>query len=1072
MSNHSINGIHSYITPLKKLGKCNDFAAKLNQCAKCFTPFVNNISTTRLNPLTKPFFTSKSSFISSTFLNFFFVLSSFVFILVISIYYAIFDIKTNDLQDETPHHTLQKLRLRNVDKIIIGHLNINSIRNKFDILADIIGKNIDILLISESKIDASFPNSQFKLPGFSDPFRLDRTVNGGGLLLYTRSDLPVRPLPLISDKIECLMIELNISNKKWLLAGVYNPQKSRIVSFLESLERNLSFYLSSYEHFILFGDFNCEMGENAMLDFCCSFSLNSLIKSPTCFKSLESPTCIDLILTNRPHNFQNSITLETGLSDFHLLTVSVLKSSFRKKPAKVIKYRNYKNYSYLNFRSHVDSVLDTIELSSISNDRFVQLITEILNLHAPIRTKYIRANDQPFMTKDLSKEHMKRTRLLNKFRKSKTTENKVNYKKQRNLCTNLLKRVKTSYFERLNPSKISDNKNFWKNVKPLFSGKSASSDCISLIEDNKIVSSDHQIAEIFNLHFSNAVKNLDISFEYHDSLLYDVNSDNVLAAINKYEKHPSILKIKDSYDQSSKFSFSETNLSTVVKEIGNLKDSKASPIDSIPVRILKDHYDIFGPKIVNDFNICIKTGDFPLNMKLADVSPIFKKDDKLLKENYRPVSILSPLSKIFERLILYQINSFMREKLSIYLCGFRKGMSTQNCLLYLVEKWKKSIDKNGKSGVLLTDLSKAFDCLVHDLLIAKLHAYGFDISSLRLLLNYLTNRLQRVKINSNISSWRDIETGVPQGSILGPELFNFNSNDLFLFMTLDVANFADDNSPFTTADSTSNILSKLSFESRILLSWIRNNGLKANPEKFHLLVSDQNENLNIIIEENEIKNSKSQKLLGVTIDNKMSFENHVSNLCTKASQKLHALSRVSKFMTFNQRKIIMETFFLSHFGYCPLVWMFHSRTLNNRINRLHKRALQIVFNNYESSYDELLNISGSFKIHERNIQTLAIELYKVVNNLAPKIMHFVFQTKTNLNYPRENTFKTSNVRTVSWGTESLSFLGPKIWSIIPSELKKLPFSQFKSKIRSWKPESCPCRLCKIYEPSVGFLKIS
>ena len=127
--------------------------------------------------------------------------------------------------------------------------------------------------------------------------------------------------------------------------------------------------------------------------------------------------------------------------------------------------------------------------------------------------------------------------------------------------------------------------------------------------------------------------------------------------------------------------------------------------------------------------------------------------------------------------------------------------------------------------------------------------------------------------------------------------------------------------------------------------------------------------------------------------------------CAKASQKLHALSRVSKFMTLNQRKIIMESFFLSHFGYCPLVWMFHSRTLNNRINRLHKRALQIVYNDYESSFDKLLDISGSFKIHERNIQTMAIELYKIVNNLAPTIMSLVFQTKPNPRYPRENILR-------------------------------------------------------------------
>ena len=175
-------------------------------------------------------------------------------------------------------------------------------------------------------------------------------------------------------------------------------------------------------------------------------------------------------------------------------------------------------------------------------------------------------------------------------------------------------------------------------------------------------------------------------------------------------------------------------------------------------------------------------------------------------------------------------------------------------------------------------------------------------------------------------------------------------------------------------------------------------------------------------------------------------------------------------MTFNQRKTILAAFIISQFGYCPLVWIFHNRKLNNRINQLHERSLRIVYQDENATFEDLLTRNGSFTVHHHNIQTLCIELYKVAYGIAPELMKLVFPLNPRGRFVWEDIFKTHNVKTVTWGSETLGHIGPKIWSEIPTELKKLPFSKFVVEIRKWKPK-CPCRMCKTYVQHVGFVNV-
>ena len=312
---------------------------------------------------------------------------------------------------------------------------------------------------------------------------------------------------------------------------------------------------------------------------------------------------------------------------------------------------------------------------------------------------------------------LNRSRLLNKFRNENTEQNKWAYKKQRNLCVKLLTRAKKTFYNTLDVKKVCDNKIFWKTIKPNFTEKTFKDQKITLVEKETVISEDSERAEVFKNYFGNVVKNLNIR---HPIYLHEDN-DPIANAIKNFEQHPSILKIKETRNICSSFSFKPVSLDEIIKETLNLDTSKATQKSEIPTKIIKQNQDIFSKFIFENVNNMIDTDVYPEQLKWADVKPAHKKGSRNDKENYRPVSILPNISKIYERCLFKLLTNYFEDHFSKYQCGFRKGVSV--------------------------DLSKAFDCLPHNLLIAKLHAYGLDIKSLKLMFSYLTNRKQRVEIN-------------------------------------------------------------------------------------------------------------------------------------------------------------------------------------------------------------------------------------------------------------------------------------------------------------------------------------
>ena len=293
----------------------------------------------------------------------------------------------------------------------------------------------------------------------------------------------------------------------------------------------------------------------------------------------------------------------------------------------------------------------------------------------------------------------------------------------------------------------------------------------------------------------------------------------------------------------------------------------------------------------------------------------------------------------------------------------------------MLEKFKKAIDRGNQFRALLTGLLKAFDCIDHKFLSAKLYEYRVSSSALNIISSYLKHRIQQIKINDCFSTRSNIEYDVPQGSILGPLLFNINMIDLFYESEQnDIANYADDTTPYSCGTDIPTVISELQPTSTKVFNWFDNNHMKDNPGKCHLLLSNKSPEV-VSIDGIQITSSTSETLLVITIDSELNFENHLSAICNKVSRKINALGCIANYTSLEKRSIVMKTIIESQFNYCPLIWMFHSRTINNKINHLHKRTLTIFYSDFNSSFEGLLMKDNSFSIYERNIQSLAIEIY-------------------------------------------------------------------------------------------------
>ncbi len=681
---------------------------------------------------------------------------------------------------------------------------------------------------------------------------------------------------------------------------------------------------------------------------------------------------------------------------------------------------------------------------------FTTLLEEAVNEHAPMKTRKLRRNQAPAMNKTWRQAINYRTALQTKYRKNPTDENFENFRKQRNLCVSLRRRSLCGYF-RENCKDGSKSKSFWPTIKPYLSKKSRTADMIVLKEGDTLIEDPRKVADTFNDYYLHVADNA--------------------PAVN-LENHESVNLIKSKHSGAS-FDFQKVNPTIVKKHIESLNVNKASGCDEIPAKLLKPYASILAPELCIVINSFISNDCFPDDLKHANVSPLFKKEDNLMKSNYRPVSILPAMSKIYESILNEQLRAFFEDIFDVHISAYRKAHSCQSVLLKLIENWREALDQSHFVGAILMDLSKAFDSMPHDLIICKLKAYGLTDRASNLMANYLKNRKQRIRIGSHYSTWCEIFKGVPQGSILGPLLFNIFMNDIYYVLSLDsksdLYNFADDNTLDVRDKDPVALKLKLEALATQATGYFTSNGLLANADKYQAIFLGPRSNSvsSFNIGSTEIEVEEHVKLLGVYIDNQLNFDKHISELCSKVANQVNVLKRLSPYLDFSSRMTIFQSFILSNFNYCPIIW--HSCTVKsaNRLERLQGRALRFVYRDYTSSYEDLLRRADLGTLHSRRLKAIALEVYKIINGIGAGYNRDLFiKNVNNLQLRSKGNLVVPKVKSVKNGLRSLKYLGVYIWNQLPIDMKKnLNFNDFKTLLAKWTPDKCRCAYCD----SVNFI---
>ena len=579
----------------------------------------------------------------------------------------------------------------------------------------------------------------------------------------------------------------------------------------------------------------------------------------------------------------------------------------------------------------------------------------------------VRPQDLPWINGSIRKLMRKRNRLYKKYKQNKTIVRYESFKKARNDVTTQLRKSKKDYFkslaDKLKTSNVSSS-DYWRTLKSFI--KPSTTTTIPPIFDNGSHISDSDAkAKLLNDFFVSQTT-LDDSAAVLPDIAFPV------------------------VDTLNNIMITSEEVKTVLQTI---KLGKSSGPDNINNRILKEIAIPISEPLSDLYNFSLSHGIFPEIWKQANVSPLYKKDDPSLACNYRPISLLSTVGKVMEKIVHKHIFNYFKDH-NIITClqsGFVPGDSTVNQLVDIYNTFCKALDDGLEVRAVFCDISKAFDRVWHKGLLFKLKRAGINGLLLDWLTNYLTDRKQRVVIPGGTSDWEFIKAGVPQGSILGPLLFLLYINDIVTDIHSSVRLFADDTSLYIIVDDPTDAAEQLNIDLETINRWAETWLVKFNPSKSESLLVSRKINRNVhpplIMNRVHINEVQLHKHLGIFLSNDGTWHEHINYITSKAWQKIYVMRKLKFLLDRESLNRIYISFIRPTLEYADIVWNNCTQYEINQIEKVQQEAARIVTGATRLISIELLyKETGWEPLHKRRYKHNLCQVYKMVNDLTPNYL--------------------------------------------------------------------------------------